>query len=120
MLKNYFDPTLTWQHQAEINDFLNQIPRYCVFSSYGQARSYRAANCFKNENGRYDFRIFLYDGFYYVASSTALSHLKWLIARLRQIESDDIHFKAFIDYTSDQLARDGVTIPKNLFDEVKK
>ena len=117
MLKDYFDSTLTSQHCAEIRDFLDQIPRWCVFSSYGQARSYRAANCYKDENGRYDFRIFLYDGFYYVVSSTALSHLKWLIARLRQIESDDLHFKAFIDYTSNELARDGVEIPKKLFKE---
>lgn len=117
MLKDYFDSTLTLEHQAEINDFLNHIPRWCVFSSYGQARSYRSANCYKDENGRYDFRIFLYDGFYYVIPSAGFSHFKWLIARFRQIESEDLHFKAFIDYTSNDLARDGVDVPKDLFKE---
>lgn len=117
MLKDYFDSTLTLEHQAKINDFLNGIPRWCVFSSYGQARSYRAANFYKDENGHYDFRIFLYDGFYYVISFDGFSHLKWLIARYRKIESEDIHFKAFIDRTSNELARDGVYVPKELFKE---
>ena len=86
MLKDYYDSSLTCQHQDAINGFLNEIPRWCVFSTYGQARSYRSAHCYKDDNGRYDMRIFLYDGFYYVASPVALSHLKWLIAKFRYDE----------------------------------
>lgn len=108
MLKDYFDSSLTWQHQDAVQAFLNGIPRHCVFSTYGQARSYRSVHCFKDANGRYDMRIFLYDGFYYVASSVALSHLKWLIAKFRRLEDFDLHSSAFDDVAIRELARDGV------------
>lgn len=116
MLKDYFDSTLSQEHQAVIDDFLAGVPRSSVFSSYGQARSYRSSDFYyKDEHGRYKYRIFLYNGFYYVASLITFSHLKWLIARFRQIEAADLRFKSFIDYTSNELARDGVSVPKDLF-----
>lgn len=108
MLKDYFDSSLTLQHQDAVNGFLNGIPRHCVFSTYGQARSFRSIHCYKGDNGRYDMRIFLYDGFYYVASSAALSHLKWLIAKFRRDEDFDLHCAAFDDISTRELARDGV------------
>ena len=108
MLKDYFDSSLTWQHQDAVQGFLNDIPRWSVFSSYGQARSYRSAHCYKDENGRYNMRIFLYDGFYYVAHYTVLSSLKHLIAKFRQQEDFDLHMAAFDDYARKSLARDGV------------
>lgn len=108
MLKDYFDPTISLEGQKRINDFLDEIPRWCVFSSYGQARSYRSVHCSKDENDRYDFRIFLYDGFYYVAHYVTFGALKHLIARIRWNEDFDLHNAAFDDYARESLARDGV------------
>lgn len=68
MLKDYFDSSISVQNQQFINQVLDGVPRYQVFSSYGQARSYRSAHTCKRE-GRYDYAIFLYDGFYYVISN---------------------------------------------------
>lgn len=68
MLKDYFDSSISAKNQQFINQALDVVPRYQVFTSYGQARSYRSANTCKRE-GRYDYSIFLYDGFYYVISN---------------------------------------------------
>ena len=108
MLKDYYDSSLSWQHQDAIYGFLNKIPRWCVFSTYGQARSYRSVHCCKDDNGRYDMRIFLYDGFYYVAHYTTFGGLKHLISKFRQLEDFDLHCAAFDDYATQSLSRDGV------------
>lgn len=76
MLKDYFNSNLSSNSQTRIARCLEKVPSYCVFSSYGQARAYRAANCAVRENGRYDYTIFLYDGFYYVVSKEQFHDFK--------------------------------------------
>lgn len=82
MLKDYFDSSLPVKDQQNVYEALEKIPRHCVFTSYAKARAYRAANCVKRENGRYDDVIFLYDSFYYIASKEFFHRFKLLIATL--------------------------------------
>ena len=82
MLKDYFDSSLSVEDQQNVYEVLEKIPRHLVFTSYAQARSYRAANCVKGDNGRYDDVIFLYDSFYYIASKDFFHRFKLFIATL--------------------------------------
>lgn len=84
-----------------------------AFSTYGRYRSYRKLLPFYS-------KCFLWHGFYYGVTDECKNKLLCILKADRQSQEDDLHFKAFIDYTSNELARDGVKIPKNLFDEVKK
>lgn len=84
-----------------------------AFSTYGRYRSY----CKRVQS---DGKCFLWHGFYYEVTDECKNELLCLLKVDRQSQEDDLHFKAYIDYTSNELARDGVEIPKNLFDEVKK
>lgn len=87
MLKDYFDSALTFKQQCILNHYLEvEIPNHCVFSTYGQARSFRNMSDSKRENGRYDFCIFCYDGFYYVSDRRVLRGLKYLIAKFQRGE----------------------------------
>lgn len=89
MLKDYFDSTLSAYSQNRITQVLQTVHSWCIFPSYGQARSYRAANCPKDENGRYDYAILLYDGFYYVVSSKCRRLILNHIAQVRRDEDFD-------------------------------
>lgn len=86
MLKDYFDSTLSPYSQDRIMKVLQTVNSWCIFRSYGQARAYRAANCAKNENGRYDYAILLYDGFYYVVSLKC-RHL--ILNHIAEVQRDD-------------------------------
>jgi hypothetical protein len=66
MLKDYFDSAISPERLKVVHNLLDRVPRWQIFDSYGQARSYRALNDFKREDTGYDYSIFLYDGFYYV------------------------------------------------------
>ena len=66
MLKDYYDSTISFDRLKVIDKLLDAVPRWQLFDTYGQARSYRAMNDFKREDSGYDYSIFLYDGFFYV------------------------------------------------------
>lgn len=108
MLKDYFDSTLSVHSQQRINRILDTIPSQCVFASYGEARAFRAMSCARNEFGRYDDFIFLYDGFYYLVSREQRRLIKNQIVRVRRDEDFDLRMAAFDDYVRVSLARDGV------------
>lgn len=86
MLKDYFNPDFSIENNHRIYKCLEKVPSHCVFSSYGQARSFRSMNCPKLENGRYDYSIFLYDGFYYVVPVEQFHDFKNF---LHQVKLDD-------------------------------
>lgn len=87
MLKDYFNSNLSPENQARIADFLRRfVLDWTVFPSYGQARSYRATQDYKDVNGRYHFSIVLYDGFYYLMQKKQLRRFKYL---LHACERDD-------------------------------
>ena len=94
MLKDYFNSDLSAKNQQRIANALEKCPRHLVFTSYGQARGYRSANCAKNDNGRYDDVIFLYDGFYYVVDKMSFHRFKLFIATV----ADDDRFDKEIEY----------------------
>lgn len=108
MLKDYFDSTLSPYSQDRIMKVLQAVDSWCVFPSYGQARAYRAANCAKDENGRYDYSILLYDGFYYVLSHKCRRLILNHIVQVRRDEDYDLHCAAFDDIATRELARDGI------------
>lgn len=89
MLKDYFNPSFSQENNARIRKSLDQFPSWTVFPSYCQARSYRAANDFKGENGRYTFSIVLYDGFYYLMDKDHLHCFKLLLHSVARDDSMD-------------------------------
>lgn len=82
MLKDYYNPNLSPNSQSRIAEELASIPSWSVFSTYGQARSYRASHDYKDENGRYHLSIVLYDGFYYMMTKYQLHSFKLLLRSL--------------------------------------
>ena len=103
MLKDYFDSTLSPYSQNRIQKVLDTVYSWCIFSSYGQARSYRAANCAKNEYGRYDYFILLYDGFYYVVSREQRRLILNHIAVVRRDEDKEKQIQEQMDYCLNNL-----------------
>ena len=92
MLKDYFNSNLSPEYQARIADFLFQFPSWTVFPSYGQARSYRATQDYKHEDGRYSFSIVKYDGFYYLMDKEQLHRFKLLLRSCTFHSRGLIHF----------------------------
>lgn len=79
MLKDYFDSNLSPKYQSRIASALADFPTWSVFVSYGQARSYRASQDYKDENGRYQLSIVLYNGFYYLMTKEQLHRFKHIL-----------------------------------------
>lgn len=88
MLKDYFDSSISAKNRQFINRVLDRVPCHQVFASYGQARSYRSAHACKRE-GRYDYSIFLYHGFYYVLSNEYRRIVLNTIAYARRFDEFD-------------------------------
>lgn len=108
MLKDYFDSSLPVKDQQYVYEVLERIPLHCIFTSYSAARIYRAANCVKGENGRYDDVIFLYDSFYYLVSKDFFHRFKLFMAFL----VNDVACKRDINFS----VRDYHIDPASLFD----
>ena len=95
MLKDYFNPNLSPKYQSRIAESLASFPSWTVFGSYAQARSYRASQDFKDENGRYHLYIVLYDGFYYLMTKEQRYRFKLLLRTFSLNTSMDYHISAF-------------------------
>ena len=108
MLKDYYDSNISFNRLKVIRKLLDAVPRWQVFNSYGQARSYRAMNDFKREDSGYDYSIFLYDGFFYVITKEYRRTILNEIAFARRSDAFDLHCAAFDDYATQSLARDGI------------
>ena len=92
MLKDYFNPNLAPKYQSRIADALAAFPSWTIFSSYAQARSYRATHSFKKgDNGRYFFSIVLYDGFFYLMTSEQFHRFKLFLHSCSLDNSIDNH-----------------------------
>lgn len=76
MLKDYYNPNLLPVYHHHIAEALAAFPTWSVFGTYAQARSYRASQDYKDENGRYHLSIVLYDGFYYLMTKEQLHRFK--------------------------------------------
>lgn len=87
MLKDYFIPDLSHEYQFRIFESLRRfVPDASVFTSYGQARYWRAVNECKGENGRYSTSIVKYADCYYLMDKDQLQRFKEL---LRSCVRDD-------------------------------
>ena len=91
MLKDYYNPNLSPKYQSRIARALALFPSWTVFASYAQARSYRASQDYKDENGRYHLSIVLYDGFYYLMTKEQLHRLKLFLHSCSLDNSMDHH-----------------------------
>ena len=91
MLKDYYNPNLSSKYQSRIADALAAFPSWSVFGSYAQARSYRATQDSKDENGRYRLSIVLYDGFYYLMTKEQLHRFKLFLRSCSLNNSMDYH-----------------------------
>lgn len=91
MLKDYYNPDLLPIYQSRISDALAAFPTWSVFGTYSQARSYRASQDHKDENGRYHFSIVLYDGFYYLMTNEQLHRFKLFLRSCSLNNSMDYH-----------------------------
>lgn len=91
MLKDYFNPNFSVKNNTRISDFLDQefSSYFDVFPSYSQARSVRANQDYRGENGRYHFSIVLYDGFYYLMDKEQLHRFKLLLHSISRDESKE-------------------------------
>ena len=79
MVKDYYNPDLSPKYHVRIYEALASFPSRSVFVSYAKARSYRASlNC-KDENGRYQISIVLYDGLYYLMTKEQRHRFKLLL-----------------------------------------
>ena len=91
MLKDYYNPDLLPIYQARIAEALAAFPSWTVFCTYAQARSYRASQDYKDDNGRYYFSIVLYDGFYYLMTKEQLHRFKLFLRSCSLNNSMDYH-----------------------------
>ena len=91
MLKDYYNPDLSPKYQSRIYEALASLPSWDIFSSYAQARSYRASQDYKEENGRYRLSIVLYDGFYYLMTKEQLHRFKLFLHSCSLNNSMDYH-----------------------------
>lgn len=116
MLKDYYYSSVKPSTAKAVEDILSS---QACFPTYGRCRGYmkRVQSCGK---------VFLWKGLYYEVSEECKNNLLCLLKADFLDCMNDLHFKAFIDYTSDELARDGVDIPSDhgfcltLKNEVKK
>lgn len=118
MLKDYYFSTFIGTKsslkRSTIKAVEEILSRQACFPTYGRCRGYM-------KRVQSSGKIFRWCGFYFEVSEECRNNLLCLLKADCQSQEDDIRFKAFIDYTSNELARDGVSVPKNLFnDEVKK
>lgn len=91
MLKDYYNPNLSPKYQTRIAEALAAFPSWSVFGSYAQARSSRASQDCKDENGRYRLSIVLYDGFYYLMTKEQLHRFKLFLRSCSLNNSMDYH-----------------------------
>lgn len=91
MLKDYYNPNLPFKYELRIAEALAAFPSWTIYSSYSQARSYRATHDYKDENGRYHLSIVLYDGFYYLMTKEQLHRFKLLLRSCSLNNSMDFH-----------------------------
>ena len=96
MLKDYYNPDLSPKDHVRIYEALASFPSRSVFCSYAQARSYRASlNC-KDENGRYQLFIVLYDGLYYLMTKEQRHRFKLLLHSFCCLNNSmDYHISGF-------------------------
>lgn len=132
MLKDYANQiyALGMGNQSVFNfysDAFNYLNDYPFFTSYSAARTWckhHVVGCFIKAQNRVDLvsdnKVVLFDGLYFVLPHLAKQEFLAMLKKGLNSFDEDIRFNAFIDYTSNELARDGVNIPKNLFNEVKK
>ena len=102
MLKDYYNPNLSPENQCRISESLFAFPDWTVFSSYGQARSWRSTQDYKDENGRYHISIVKYDDFYYLMDKDQLQRFKALI---RSVERDDAWDKRLVKVNAELVAQ---------------
>ena len=97
MLKDYYYSSINPSTTKSIEDILSS---QACFPTYGRCRGYmkRVQSCGK---------VFLWKGLYYEVSE----EFKNKVLSLLKSDMYDLHFKAFIDYTSNELACDGVDVP---------
>lgn len=91
MLKDYYNPDLLPIYHVRIAEALASFPSWSVFGTYGQARSYRSTQDYKDENGRYHLSIVLYDGFYYLMTREQLHRFKLFLRSCSLNNSLDYH-----------------------------
>ncbi len=91
MLKDYYNPDLLPIYHVRIAEALAAFPSWTIFSSYAQARAYRASQDYKDENGRYHFSIVLYDGFYYLMTKEQFHRFKLFLRSCFLNNSMDYH-----------------------------
>lgn len=103
MLKDYYYSSINPSTTKAIEDILSS--EVC-FPTYGRCRGYmkRVQSCGK---------VFLWKGLYYEVSE----ELKNKVLCLLKADMEDLRFKGFIYRISNELARDGVDVPKDLFKE---
>ena len=124
MLKDYADQiyVLGMGNQSVFNfysDAFNYLNDYPMFTSYSAARTWckhHVVGCFIKAQNRVDLvsdnKVVLFDGLYFVLPHLAKQEFLAMLKKGLNSFDEDIRFNAFIDYTSDELARDGVEIPK--------
>lgn len=116
MLKDYYYSSIKPSTTKAIEDILSSQAR---FPTYGRFRGYmkRVQSCGK---------VFLWKGLYYEVSEECKNNLLCFLKADFKACMDDLHFKAFIDRTANELSRDGVNVPLdygfclNFKNEVKK
>lgn len=118
MLKDYYFSTFigtkSTLKRSTIKAVEEILSSQACFPTYGRCRGYM-------KRVQSSGRIFLWCGFYFEVSEECRNNLLCLLKADFQSQEDNLRFKAFIDYTSHELSRDGVSVPKDLFnDEVKK
>ena len=91
MLKDYYNPNLLPTYHVRIAEALAAFPSWSVFGSYAQARSFRATQDSKDENGRYHYSIVLYDGFFYLMTKEQLHRFKLFLRSCSLNNSMDYH-----------------------------
>ena len=96
MVKDYYNPDLSPKYQTRIAEALASFPSWSVFGSYAQARSYRASQDSKDENGRYHLSIVLYDGIYYLMTKEQRHRFKLLLHSFFCLNNSmDYHISGF-------------------------
>lgn len=129
MLKDYADQisALGLGNQSVFNfysDAFNYLNDYPMFTSYSAARKWcknHVVGCFLKAQNRVDLvsdnKVVLFDGLYFVLPYLAKHEFLSILKKGLNSFDSDIRFNAFIDYTSIDLSRDGVDVPKDLFKE---
>lgn len=104
MLKDYYYSAI---YPSTVKAVEKILSRQACFSTYGRCRGYM-------KRVQSSGKVFLWKGLYYEVSEECKNNLLCLLKSDFLNCMDDLHFKAFIDYTSKELARDGVNVPLDL------